>query len=117
MTALYLGGFGEDKTALARRYHGPDAPLLEDLHLAVRAELERGRDPMDLLPGLTGKIVTCDEVGCGVVPLDRADRDWREAVGRLCTALARQADLVVLVTCGLPQVLKGSLPEERRSFL
>lgn len=113
MTALYLGGFGEDKAALAHRYHGPDAPLLEDLHLTVRAELEAGRNPMDLLPGLTSRIVTCDEVGCGVVPLDRADRDWREAVGRLCCALAERADLVVLVTCGLPQVLKGVLPEER----
>lgn len=111
MTALYIGGAGEDKAALARRLHGPDIPLAEDLHLAVRAALEAGRDPMDLLPGLIGTVTTCDEIGCGVVPLDRSDRDWREAVGRLCCALADQADLVVLVVCGLPQVLKGTLPQ------
>lgn len=110
MTALYLGGSGEDKAALARHFHGTDAPLLKDLHLRVRACLEQGGDPAALLPGLLGQVVTCDEVGCGVIPLDKADRQWRDAVGQLCTALAAQADLVVFVTCGLPQVLKGTLP-------
>ena len=111
MTALYLGGSGEDKAALARRFHGEHAHLIENLHLRVRECLDRGEAPSDLLPGLLGSVVTCDEVGYGVIPLDKADRLWRDEVGRLCSALAQQADLVVFVTCGLPQVLKGTLPD------
>ena len=34
----------------------------------------------------------------------------REAAGRLACLLARRADAVVRVYCGLPQVLKGELP-------
>ncbi len=110
MTALYIGGAGQGKYALARRIHGVQAPIVDALHARVRDVLAQGGDPMALLPALQGQIVLCDEVGCGIVPLERAERDWREAVGRLCCALAAHADLVVRVTAGLPQVLKGELP-------
>ncbi len=46
-------------------------------------------------------VVICDEVGCGVTPLDRTDRDWREMVGRICCALAVDAEAVYRVHCGL----------------
>lgn len=52
-------------------------------------------------------IVLCDEVGCGVVPMDPGERAWREAVGRLCCDLARRADRVERVFCGLGMELKG----------
>ncbi|NCB28936.1 MAG: adenosylcobinamide kinase [Clostridia bacterium] len=110
MTALYIGGAGQGKYALARRIHGAEAPIVDALHERVRDILAQGGEPMELLPTLQDQIVLCDEVGCGVVPLERGERDWREAVGRLCCALAARADLVVRVTAGLPQVLKGELP-------
>ena len=65
---------------------------------------------MALLDSLRGHVITCDEVGCGVVPLDRADEDYREAVGRLCCALAEDADAVVRVIAGVPQWIKGEKP-------
>ena len=46
-------------------------------------------------------VLICDEVGCGVTPLDRADRDWREQVGRTCSRLAAEAGAVYRVCCGL----------------
>ena len=46
----------------------------------------------------------------GVVPLDRADEDYREAVGRLCCAIAEEADVVVRVMAGVPQWIKGEKP-------
>ncbi len=55
-------------------------------------------------------VVVCDEVGSGVIPLDRADRQAREATGRLCIRLAQEASCVVRLVCGLPQVLKGTAP-------
>ena len=109
-TALYIGGAAQGKRALALRIHGENAPLIDALHLRVREAFAAGRDPAELLPALRGKVVLCDEVGCGVVPLAAEERAWREAVGRLCCALADEAALVVRVTAGLPQVIKGNLP-------
>lgn len=109
-TVLYIGGAAQGKETLARRLHGPHAQIAANLHLSVRRMLEEGKDPMTLLPALRGKIVICDELGCGVIPAGAFDRLWREKTGRLCCALAEEAALVVRVTAGLPQVLKGELP-------
>ena len=51
--------------------------------------------------------VTANEVGCGVVPIDPEQRQFRERAGRLSCLLAQRADTVIRVCCGLPQVLKG----------
>jgi len=51
-------------------------------------------------------IVICDELGCGVVPIDRDDRAWRERTGRLCCQLAQKASHVDRIFCGIPQHLK-----------
>ena len=55
-------------------------------------------------------ILICDEVGCGVVPVEPAQRARREAVGRLCCRLAERAERVERIFCGLPMVLKGEGP-------
>lgn len=109
MTVLIIGGMHQGKAALARALY-PALPCVENLHLQVREELDTGRDPMALLNDLHGHAVTCDEVGCGVVPIDRTDERYREAVGRLCCALAAEADAVVRVTAGIPQYIKGEKP-------
>lgn len=71
---------------------------------------ERAADCADL-EALAGELVRYDvviatEVGGGVVPVDRAEREAREAAGRLACLLAERAERVVRVFCGLPQVLK-----------
>ena len=53
------------------------------------------------------QVVTCSEVGGGVVPIDPQQRADREAAGHLAQLLAARADRVVRVWCGLPQELKG----------
>ena len=64
----------------------------------------------ELIEQLAAKaIVTCSEVGAGIVPLDAQERAWREAVGRMSCELASQADAVVRMVCGIPVVLKGGL--------
>lgn len=62
---------------------------------------------MGLLPMLCAKeVVICDEVGSGVIPLERANREAREATGRLCAALAAEATRVIRMVCGIPQIIK-----------
>ena len=49
------------------------------------------------------RVVTADETGCGIVPLDPELRIIREETGRLLCRMARQSDQVWRVTCGLGQ--------------
>ncbi len=105
MTVLFIGGAYQGKAALARERY-PELPLVQGLHLQVRQVLEAGGDPSALLPGLLGKVVACDELGCGVVPVDPFEDRWREETGRLCCALAAQADAVYRVWAGIPQRIK-----------
>ena len=55
-------------------------------------------------------VIVSNEVGHGVVPDNALARRFRAAQGALNQRLAAQADLVVMITAGLPQVLKGQLP-------
>ncbi len=60
-----------------------------------------------LLPALFEKqVVICNEIGSGVVPIDKTERAAREATGRLCIALAENAEKVVRICCGIPSVIK-----------
>ena len=57
-------------------------------------------------------VLVSNDVSGGVVPETSLGRAFRNAQGATNQRLARLADLVVLVTAGLPQVLKGTPPEE-----
>ena len=50
--------------------------------------------------------VICDEVGCGVVPVNAEERFWRDAVGRAGCRAAAEADSVVRIVCGIAIPLK-----------
>ncbi len=114
---LILGGVGAGKTAYARSLGYTDAdfttdvsdgrPVLRDLEALVRRDPE-GADAL-FVPLLQKKLVLCCEVGSGVIPMEKEDRAYREAVGRLCVRLAAEASAVVRVVAGIPTVLKGEL--------
>lgn len=55
-------------------------------------------------------VVICNEVGSGVIPVERRERVGREATGRLCVLLAQRASCVVRMVSGLPMIIKGELP-------
>lgn len=115
---LLIGGVGQGKLAYALEKTGcepedvardPETartkPIFAGLAEWVRSHPGEGIG--GLLDANPGVIILCDEVGCGVVPVDPAERVWREEVGRLCCDLARRADRVERIFCGLSMVLKG----------
>lgn len=52
------------------------------------------------------KILICQDISCGVVPLGADLRAWRQDTGRLCQYLSREAESVSRIFCGLEQKLK-----------
>lgn len=65
---------------------------------------------LDALAACPARIViVTNEVGQGIVPDNALARRFREAQGRLNIRLAAQADRVVQVVAGLPNLLKGTL--------
>lgn len=84
---------------------------LENFHLYVRRYLKSGKDPAEFAAELAEKnprlLIVTDEIGCGIVPIEKEERYWREQNGRICCALATQAETVVRVVAGIPTVIKG----------
>ena len=54
-----------------------------------------------------GIVLVSDEIGYGLVPIDAADRCYREQVGLICTDLATYSDEVVRVVMGIGTKIKG----------
>lgn len=54
-------------------------------------------------------ILICDEVGGGIVPVDKEERDYRECVGRVLCELAKEAESVERVYCGIGQTIKRTV--------
>ena len=116
---LVIGGAGQGKLAAALRNTGyteadvtttPGAgrPVLNGMADAVRAALAAGEaQEQTVAKLLRHAVVICDEVGCGVVPMEQFEREWRENAGRICCVIAEKSDVVVRVFCGIPMVLKG----------
>lgn len=46
------------------------------------------------------------DIGSGVVPMDKTERAWREENGKLLRYLAREAERVSRIFCGLEERLK-----------
>lgn len=97
-TAMALLGCGEEE--LARRAVWD----VQDL-AAERDDLEALADEL-----AQKDAVISTETGGGVVPADPAARAAREAAGRLNCLLAQRAETAVRVFCGIPTVLKGTIP-------
>ncbi|NBH73538.1 cobalamin biosynthesis protein CobU [Clostridiaceae bacterium] len=128
---LIIGGMSQGKKEFARQLAGVGAPefgadladgwadppqsalqkpYLASFHGWIRRILEEGGDP-DVFVGQVlaaePRIITMDEVGCGIVPVERTERDYREAVGHAGQKLAGSAGEVYRMVCGIPQKIKG----------
>ena len=122
---LITGGVYQGKLEYAKKMYpdaewtdGAECPLqaaaecgaLYHFQTFVRRWLKAGREKEELIDLILEKnreiIIVCDEIGCGLVPVDAFEREYREAVGRILSALAGEAERVDRVVCGIGTRIK-----------
>ena len=110
---LIIGGAGQGKLdyVLQKTGYGPAQVARTPEEARTRpvfAGLEDWPelDEAALLEANPDVILICDEVGCGVVPVDKEERQYREAVGAAGQELAARAEKVYRVTAGIPVRIK-----------
>lgn len=129
---LIIGGYAQGRLSYAMEHYGLteqdvwDAAakplstwngqrIIYHVEALVTGWLCEGKNPCEmaaaLLPQWENVILITQEVGCGLVPITAEQRAWREAVGRLNTYLARQAETVDRVCCGLGMRIQGTMEE------
>lgn len=120
---LIIGGAYQGKTEYAKKTYSlqdadiftcentgidPNARAIRHLERFALACVRAGKEPAEVLKAidLSDKILICEDISCGVVPMDAVEREWREAVGRMNAMLAAKAERVTRLFCGLPLELK-----------
>ena len=90
-----------------------DIVIINHLHMWVKDLLREGMEESEVQSTILSWVAThpntiliCDELGNGIVPLEKMERIWREQTGRLMIELAKQAERVERILCGLGQRLK-----------
>lgn len=84
--------------------------VINHLHLWVRKRIYEGGCPEEeigsFLDHCGDSILICDEIGNGIVPADPREREYRERTGRILVQLAKRAQEVERVLCGIGQRIK-----------
>ena len=87
-----------------------DKKVICGLHIFIKNCILRGIDALDVLEKnidiLEDKIIICDEIGSGIVPMEKLDREYREECGRGLQFLTKKATTVSRIFFGLEEILK-----------
>ena len=100
------------KRTFVKKYFGwTDEELSRNAVTDAQLLAASAEDPEALAAALAEyPVVISVEIGGGVVPADKEQREARDKAGRLACLLAERADTVVRLCCGFPEILKGELP-------
>lgn len=87
------------------------AKCIADYQLIVERLLEEKADVQIFTERLCREnpnaVVIINEIGAGIIPLEKNDRIWREESGRAGCLIARNSSEVIRLTCGIPTIIKG----------
>lgn len=114
---LIIGGAYQGKlTCAVETYHIASSDVLDlaqhdpvegyRCYTHLEALTRRNEHPERWLLALESAVVIAREIGGGIVPLDPAERAWRERHGAMLQTLAARAERVTRVFCGLTEELK-----------
>ena len=115
MTVLIIGGAYQGKKELAKKlfnlndndFNRIDGKAVYNLHDYIKNN--NISNITDFANSLRDKVIICNEIGCGVIPINKELDNWREITGRVCCEIASFADIVIRVTAGIPQFIKGRI--------
>lgn len=106
-------GYCREDIANGEKLEGADMggkKCLNHFHLLVRKLMEQNIPVEEYLERLFAgnkiEVVLTDEIGCGIVPVDAFEREYRETVGRQCCILAQRAGKVQRVVAGIANTIK-----------
>lgn len=84
--------------------------VLSGLHIFIKVCVQNNINSLEIMEKnidlLKNKIIVCDEINSGIVPIDKLDRAWREETGRVLQFLTKNADTVYRIFFGLEEKLK-----------
>lgn len=76
----------------------------------VLACIENDIDPLnyifDNIEKLEDKIIVCNDISCGIVPIKYNERLLRDFTGKIMAYLNKKSDKVVRLFCGIPMNIK-----------
>lgn len=100
-------------------YNNINKKVLYNFHLLCRRLLKDKINISSFLDELFAKeddiIIISNEIGYGIVPLDKSERIWREETGRACTKIAKKAAIVTRVIAGIPVNIKKESTHHKRN--
>ncbi|SUQ41003.1 Bifunctional adenosylcobalamin biosynthesis protein CobP [Clostridium neonatale] len=80
------------------------------LHIFVKECVKNNISALDIIKNnadnLNDKIIICDEINSGIVPMKKEDRMWREECGQSLQFLSKHSEEVYRVFFGIPEKLK-----------
>ena len=107
---MIIGGASQGKTDYAIRNYNASPGQLFYLNEAVEKLYLGGRDVGGFLKekydNESDLIVVTDEVGCGIIPIEKKEREQRDLIGEMQILTAKRADEVIRVICGIGQRIK-----------
>lgn len=105
-----FGGAYAGKENYAKKTFGDNKKIIRDLHILVKEIMQNGKNPYEEIERLaaenTDAVFISNEIGCGIVPAVKFEREWRETVGRINCMLAERAEKVIRVVCGIGVTIK-----------
>ncbi|WP_455526311.1 bifunctional adenosylcobinamide kinase/adenosylcobinamide-phosphate guanylyltransferase [Huintestinicola sp.] len=85
---------------------------VKNYQMLVKRQLEAGLDPLNEAKKLFDKcpdiVIISTEIGCGIVPIEKSERIWRETVGKVCCFIAAKSEKVIRISCSIASVIKGN---------
>ena len=72
----------------------------------IRADMDVAEKMGQFVKNNQDAIVICNDVSCGVVPVDPILRKWREEVGKFLGLLSQYSEEVIRLYCGISTRLK-----------
>ena len=115
-SALDLYNFKKDEVANcfdANKSEVCTKPVVYNFHLLIKRLLEEFEDNSKvkeevnkILAKNPNAVIISNEIGYGVVPIDKNDRQYRELTGRISCEIAKISSEVHRVVCGIGTIIK-----------